>query len=338
MTDAIQGRHPDAKVTDVYLVDVTKGNNRRARFRIRYGAGSGPEYVFMKAEGDFRELHAANGNLFNEPKLFSSGLELPVAHAKAYKVLMDETSLDWLIVMEDVKTQGGTPCDCEATLSASQALNGVLGLASVHGRYWGLTRTTPPELSWLSDWEPTDGFVQSLRRAVPAGLANTSDVLPPFILRMGADTLVEHMVRAMRSFRQGPQTLLHGDAHVGNTYRLPGDQLGFLDWQVARRGNASQDVGYFFVSALSVEDRRLHEQDIIREYLGALGLTDDRRPAMDDTWLRYRASIPFALAVWIATASTARTQTAKGSASLCHRYAEAFVDLKSLEALDALGV
>ena len=48
------------------------------------------------------------------------------------------------------------------------------------------------------------------------------------------------------SLSASPQTYLHGDPHIGNTYVLPDDEIGFLDWQVVRRGNWSVDVGYFY--------------------------------------------------------------------------------------------
>jgi predicted unusual protein kinase regulating ubiquinone biosynthesis (AarF/ABC1/UbiB family) len=40
---------------------------------------------------------------------------------------------------------------------------------------------------------------------------------------------------------RAPQTLLHGDPHIGNTYVLPDDTVGFLDWQMVRRDNCGGD-------------------------------------------------------------------------------------------------
>jgi hypothetical protein len=40
------------------------------------GILTGPEVVFVKAEGTHREVHARNGNLFNEPRIFASGMPL----------------------------------------------------------------------------------------------------------------------------------------------------------------------------------------------------------------------------------------------------------------------
>ena len=74
----------------------------------------------------------------------------------------------------------------------------------------------------------------------------------------------------IRTLTTSPQTLLHGDPHIGNTYVTPDGEVGFLDWQMARRGNWSLDVGYFLQGALTVEDRRQHERALLEEYRDAL--------------------------------------------------------------------
>ena len=338
MTDAVAHQHPGAHVSEVALLDATKGNNRRARFRLVYDAGSGPEFLFAKAEGDFRQMHARNGNLFNEPELFKSGVTIPVEHPRPYKVIMDREALDYVIVMEDVTCRGGNPLTAESTMTIDQAANGVRGLARVHGRYWNVSAESHPALAWLGGWAPTEGFLASLRKVVPAGLEKAQGHMPPGLDRYDGPALVDHLACCMASFTHGPQTLLHGDAHIGNTFLLPGGEIGFLDWQVARRGNWSQDLGYFFVSALTVEDRRTHEADLMKEYLGALELPGEERPSVDEAWLRYRASMAYALPIWFATLNTAVTQTTQGSLSLCQRYGQAFVDLDTVEALTQLGL
>ena len=61
----------------------------------------------------------------------------------------------------------------------------------------------------------------------------------------------------------GPATLLHGDPHIGNTYLLADGDIGFLDWQVLRRGNFSLDLGYFLQGAVTIDDRRVCERALI---------------------------------------------------------------------------
>ena len=100
---------------------------------------------------------------------------------------------------------------------------------------------------------------------------------------------------------RSPQTLLHGDPHIGNTYLLPSGEVGFLDWQVARRGNWSLDLGYFLQGALTVEDRRRSERELLAEYRDSLRLPPDELPSADEIWLRYRASVAHGLTLWLVT-------------------------------------
>jgi aminoglycoside phosphotransferase (APT) family kinase protein len=118
---------------------------------------------------------------------------------------------------------------------------------------------------------------------------------------------------------------------------LPDDTVGFLDWQMARRGNFSLDLGYFLQGALTIEDRRKGERDLVEEYRNALTLPADEKPSADEVWLRYRASVAHGLAIWIATLSGGDAwQGAEICLALAQRYAEAFVDLDTRAALDAI--
>ena len=147
---------------------------------------------------------------------------------------------------------------------------------------------------------------------------------------------VEHeWFRYAATLTDGPLTLLHGDAHIGNTYVLPGDRVGFLDWQVLRRGSHVLDLGYFLQGALTIEDRRAAESDLVDEYLAALDLPADERPSRDDVWRRYRASVAHGLAIWLATAA-GDWQRPEISLALAQRYATAYVDLDTPGALDEL--
>src|SRR3546814_5168501 len=55
-----------------------------------------------------------------------------------------------------------------------------------------------------------------------------------------------------------PQTLLHGDTHLGNTYLLPGSGGGLLDWQLMVRGYHIHDVNYLITTALDRKSTRLN--------------------------------------------------------------------------------
>ena len=81
-----------------------------------------------------------------------------------------------------------------------------------------------------------------------------------------------------RSWSEGPQTLLHGDCHLGNTYALPGGGAGLLDWQVVFRGRGVREISYLVIASLDRETRRAHEQDLVRRYLEVLAQSGVANP------------------------------------------------------------
>ena len=177
-----------------------------------------------------------------------------------------------------------------------------------------------------------------LRRRVPTGLTRGADLLPAAVRARDGEAIVDLWARYVASLSREPMTLLHGDAHIGNTYVLPDGTVGFLDWQVAHRGGWSQDVGYFLVAALTVEDRREHENGLIEEYLAALEVPARDRPSTEEARLRYRASAAYGLAIWLSTLGTDGWQRPEVCLALAERYAAAFVELETVPALARLGV
>jgi hypothetical protein len=338
MTAAIAGRHPHAVVADAILVTQDDGTNRRARFRLTYESGTGPEHVFLKAHAPgHRIVHLRNGNLFNEARLFKSGAALDVDHPQVFLSIVDYLRLDFLLVMEDIMKRGADPRDATRALSAAQVAHGLRGLARLHSRYWGFSARTHPMLRWVKNWQASNGWKAGLGRYIPIGLQRGGAALPREITMHTATDILDLWTHYVASLTQGPMTLLHGDAHIGNTYVLPNDEVGFLDWQVTRRGEWSQDVGYFLISALTAGERRKHEVDLLDEYRKTLHVPDDQRPSADQMWARYRATPIYGLAIWLSTLGTDGWQPKEVSQTLCDRFSAAFMELDTLQALKGGG-
>lgn len=333
MTAALAGRHPGAVVDTVTVQLRDDGTNRRARLGLTYAEGDGPATVFVKGvDPDHRELIKLTSGLYHEPRLFNADVELPLEHPVVYASIIDEDAEDFVMVMEDLTARGADPRDATRPLTVEQAASGLRGLARMHGMYWGERISGRPELSWVEPFEPFDGLEFA---PLPAAQERLSADTPPEILALNIGELVNDIWKPyIRSLTRAPQTLLHGDPHIGNTYLLPNGELGFLDWQVLRRGNWSLDVGYFLQGALTTEDRRAHERDLLAQYRAALDLPAGELPDPDEIWLRYRASVAHGLATWLATASAGELwQRPDIALALAQRYSMAYGDLHTREAL-----
>jgi hypothetical protein len=335
LTSALAARHPDAVVGAVTVDMRDDGTNRRARLAVTYSAGSGPATVFVKAvDPDHKAMIKLTSGLLHEPRLFTSNVPLPLEHPLVYAAPIDEAEEDFLLVMEDLNARGADPRDATRPLTVDQAANGVRGLARMHGRYWG-DRVHRRDLDWLEPFVPWDGMQYA---PLPAALERLGDDAPASVHALTIDGLIEDVWKPfVRTLTVGPTTLLHGDAHVGNTYLLPDGDVGFLDWQVARRGNFALDLGYFLQGAITTEDRRNYERALLEIYRDALALPADELPSADEIWLRYRASVAHGLTLWLCTASAGELwQRPDIALALAQRYSAAYEDLQTAQALSEL--
>jgi sulfur transfer complex TusBCD TusB component (DsrH family) len=140
MTAVLAGQFPGAKVGDVAVALRDDGTNRRARLQLTYSAGSGPATVFAKAvDPEHADLVALTSGLFHEPRLFSSGVALPLDHPAVYAALIDEDARNFLMIMEDVVARGGDPRDATRPMTIDQAASGVRGPARLHSEFSGRT-------------------------------------------------------------------------------------------------------------------------------------------------------------------------------------------------------
>ncbi|WNG90393.1 phosphotransferase [Mycobacterium sp. ITM-2016-00317] len=336
MTSALSQHFPGAEVSGVRVALRDDGTNRRARLALEYSAGEGPATVFAKAvDPEHADLVELTSGLYHEPRLFASGVALPLDHPQVYLAAIDEPRRDFLMIMEDVAARGADPRDSTRPMTVAQAAAGVRGLARLHSEYWGERLTGHRDLSWV---EPFVAF-QGLEYA-PLHIAHErlGDTAPAEVVALsGTELFVDIWARYIGTLTDSVPTLLHGDPHIGNTYVLPDGTVGFLDWQMVRRGSFSLDLGYFLQGALTIEDRRDSERDLLDEYRGALRLPADELPSAEDIWTRYRASVAHGLAIWMATLSGGDAwQRADICLAFAQRYAAAFVDLQTGDALDTV--
>jgi len=335
VTAAIAHRHPKSKVKTVTVAAQDDGTNRRARLELTYVRGTGPRALFLKSHNSaHRSVHLRNGNLFNEARLFASRVRLDIEHPVVHRSIVDWYNANFLLVMEDVTEHGGDPRDATRPMTVEQVAHGLRGLARLHSRYWGFSHKRRPKLRWVKTWQATEGWQVGLKKRIPIGLERAAGKLAGAISKYDADQIVDLWSRYVTTLTQGPMTLLHGDAHIGNTYVLANGGVGFLDWQVVRRGGWSQDVGYFLVGSLTEEDRRSSERELLKEYCNALEVPSSERPSGDHAWLAYRTTPAYGLAVWLSTLGTDGWQSTEVSSALAQRYASAFAELETAAALN----
>lgn len=231
-------------------------------------------------------------------------VEAPRAIGAAY----DTASQTQLIILEDLRERGGTFPLVTTPVPLAQMESLIDELASLHARYWNSPelKTT---LSWMQHHTSGDIHHQfTAPDAVPAHIAHQVETVQfkrEMIERMGLTVhdLYRQHVRNHLHQATLAQTVCHGDTHIANTYGLPENRAGLLDWQLSCIGHSMHDISYILATGQTVADRRSRERDLLaryRERLLQLGARDV--PSFDAMWLEYRRAMVWCVYIgWLTT-------------------------------------
>ncbi len=172
-------------------------------------------------------------------------------------------------------------------------------------------------------------------------------MLPAFVDRYG-DQLADEHVEVCRQYvpaadahaadRRAPLGLVHGDFRLDNLL-FKNDDCVVVDWQTVQWGPAMLDAAYFLGGSLNVEDRRAHEEELVRIYYDGLLADGVSNFSWEQCWQEYRRQVFWGLAMVIVPAMVVE-RTDRGDEmfmNLFKRVCQQILDLESLDLLPAPG-
>ncbi len=226
----------------------------------------------------------------------------------------DEEARQGIVVMEDLGARGATFVDAAEPITVEQVRRGLEIQAGWHSM-------DDPGYDWLKG-EPN---IRNLVRGVltpeaweaQIGQAEPGAVADTFSSRQRTVEAFEAMWAI--DDEQAP-VVCHHDANPTNVYLDADGQPNFIDWQFAALGEWSYDVALFMVGALSTEDRRAHEEELLHGYLEARGTG---APSSGDAWDAYRRHHVVGV---LYTLTPEEMQPKRVRLPLADRYAQAAVD------------
>jgi len=284
-----------------------------------------------------RYPHAPDAMYVNEVRFYRTiRPHLSIEAPECFGSIFDEVHRSFGVLMEDLALRGAWFPNATTTVTVEEIRGLVATLAALHARYWE-SPSLGSELRWLAT--PVSGGMYPVFQALGLDLirnqVETNAYKAALIEPLGktVDELWDALWKAQEILATGPQTLLHGDPHIGNTYLLPEQRGGFLDWQLMVKGRWAHDFTYLLITGLTVEDRRAHERALLSFYLEELRRHGvERPPDPNDAWLRYRQAAIWGLVIgWLIT-PTENYGEAITTANLS-RLVAAVRDLETLEAL-----
>jgi hypothetical protein len=245
-----------------------------------------------------------------------------------------------MTLMEDlVATKGAHFISTETYVDQSMMADLLANMARWHAAFWN-SPLFEGSLAWIRApsrfLADMNRFVDIRARALKA-IERHPDLVPDRLRSRGA-ALWDATVASFEINAGLPQTFLHGDAHIGQTYITRSGRMGYGDWQLVQRGGWAADFAYAITSALTIEDRRRWEHELLVHYIGALQAAGGPRLDTDDAWLSYRQHTLYPFIAW------AFTRTGAGAVmpdmqpdTVCNdimaRTAHAVSDLESIEAV-----
>ena len=222
----------------------------------------------------------------------------------------DEATGSFGLALEDLTTQGASFPSALDHVGIESLESLLTSVAALHRRNWGADADwQSPQLSWAQSH--TEGELHDLFFAPDLVPLVIEDQVATWqhkreLCQMVGETpasLNQKVMALQRHQARLPQTLCHGDLHVGNTYLLPDRSMGVLDWQLSSRGYYMHDVAYAVVTALDVATRRAEERRLVelhRRELVRLGATDV--PTEQEAFDEYRRAVAWGAYIgWLTT-------------------------------------
>ena len=300
------------------------GTATKVLLDVTYAAGEDRYPARLCVKGGFvAELLAIMGPGYQAEARFYRDVapRLGTGVAGCYFAAVDDATGQGVVILDDLAAAGARFCDARRPLTPDQVAAGLDLLAAWHARkdldeHW---LAGPPHFRPM-----VRGLLYPEHWDAHIGQTTSGPVLDVLTDRARISRAFEAL---WASEDTRPPTFVHGDANLTNVYLDAVGAPRFLDWQFACRCDPFHDVTLFLVGALSVEDRRTHEQALLRGYLAARG---EPAEPFDAAWNAYRRH-PLHGVMYALTPEA--MQPADVRAALADRFAQAAVDLETLTAL-----
>jgi hypothetical protein len=304
----INNVYPGTSVTTIHVIkehkygDGSVSTSSRATLELEYGKGSPadlPRRVIVKMSFDSRDMAFDNWN-FQLHSMFENEVNFynrirPLLTIEAPRSLggyFDHETKRYVLFLEDIVQRNAHFPSFLEDVSVENVQAVLDTLARVHASLWESPRFAS-DLSWVETH--LQGGVETLTRGLIS--EGVKDQLSKHKFKReilsSLGTSERDLFVGMCAVKQHqstqPQTLLHGDTHIGNTYRMRDGSGGLLDWQLCVRGYVMHDVTYLINTSLSIDLRRKYERELIafyRDRLQRYGIANP--PDMDTLWLEHR--------------------------------------------------
>ncbi len=294
LTTALRMYAPDVSVRHFEIVDVINGTSTKLRIRLEMdeaGQRAGiPRTVILK--GGF-EPHSREYAFMHESEVRGYRdvysvleLETPICYFADF----DAERKQGIVIMEDLVASGVAFCHPLRPHTYDEVALRLNVLAKFHASTWASSCfARGGQWDWVRDTARTarDFKASYILKpefwnnviALPRGAAASVRFHDP-------DWMARVMIKQVIFSDERPQSILHGDTHLGNLYVTTDGIPGFFDSLVGRAPPMSE-IAYHVAGGLDPSNRRQWEGALVGHYLDELRRHGIDAPSFDDAMHQY---------------------------------------------------
>jgi hypothetical protein len=287
LTDALGARHPGVRVDSVEVLHERTSTNHHVRLGITYDERAGlPDTMFAKMaspDPGHRAAVGATGMGTREARFYdelapSMAMRIPAGY---FARSGDDGA--FIMLLEDLQATGAQMSDGTWGIPADLAAGALADLARLH-----VTFENPERLSAIEPWvmaipAMSSEFTKPLLRQV---IDEHAGILSADYITV-AEMYLTDSAALLDLWAAGPQTLIHGDPHIGNLF-IDDGRVGFLDWGLMTVSTPMRDVSYFITMSMLADERRKSERDLLQHYLDTRRSLGGAEISTDDAWQAHR--------------------------------------------------
>jgi hypothetical protein len=306
-TGALCSNHPAAKVTSFELGPPDNGSSNRRRVSLSYNDAG--------IEADLPKTVFCKGALLLKNRILLGTLDAPQTETNFFRLIRPNVEIDapvarhvvsdakaraYIAVMDDL-TNLVEFCSETTPMNRARAESMMRLLAKLHSTYLGhrqLNTSALPFHKWADWWQMTSRL--NFEDCCDRGVEAAESVFPASVFAR-RDELWAHTLRSVERHRELPATLQHTDGHFSNWYIRADDQMGLCDWQFLSVGHWSRDVIFALSTALTTEQRRAWQDDLLRFYVEEMRANGAADVNYDEAFGNIRQQIFSTLAFWTYT-------------------------------------
>lgn len=344
LTGALCTGHPGAEIVEHHLDPFEHGTTNRTRLRVTYndaGTRAGlPTRLFCKATQGLanRLTLGLSGGAEAEVRFYQYVRPLLDLHAPpAVFANFDAATANSIVILEDISTTVTEFCTHRTEMTRSRIEDELALLATLHGAGYRDPRVRA-QFDHFTTWRQffTNTGMLGLREGSEEGFRRAGDLVPGRLHKRQAE-IWPATVAAVEQADRLPHTLTHGDVHLKNWYITNSGDMALSDWQCTSQGHWGRDFGYALATALTIENRRAWEHDLLAFYLDRLHAAGGPKESLTGAWMHYRQQLMSALTWWTITYNPAPgmpdMQPVDTSREFVTRIATAIDDVDALDSI-----